>query len=99
MTSPPKLIIHLIHGAVDDTCVLLPPCIKTRDKIPNVSMTRLTAALSTLFNVQIGTMRKIVPLELEQWGKVRRVDGEGADTMLAAELCKSADDRRDATYV
>ena len=78
---------------------MLPPCIKSRDKIPKLSMSCLTAALSTFFKVQIGIMQKIDALELEQWGKVRQVDGEGADTMLAAELCKSADDRRDATHV
>ena len=44
-------------------------------------------------------IRKIELLELEQWGKMKRIDGEGADTMLAAELCSSSSDTRDATHV
>lgn len=83
----------------DDTCVLLPPRFPLRESIPAVTHKRIIAALTTLFNVNIAVMRKIVPLVLEQWGRVRRIDGEGADTMLAAELCKSTTDKRDATHV
>ncbi|KAH7913072.1 hypothetical protein BJ138DRAFT_1124709 [Hygrophoropsis aurantiaca] len=57
-------------------------------------------ALATRFDTTVPQLRRNVrreSIKVEQWGKVRRL--EGGDTMVAAALFKVQSDSRDATYV
>ena len=79
----------------DSTCVLLPP--RCLDPLPSNVIDRISAALATRFNVRKAIAKQHVPHQIEQWGKVRRM--EGGDTMVSILLGKSHLDRRDATHV
>jgi hypothetical protein len=63
-------------------------------------MTAIVSALATRFDAGIRPVRQhLVHAEIEQWGKVRRIDSDVGDTMHASSLRISRDDTRDATYV
>ena len=75
----------------------MPP--KCTDPVPSSSRYRIDAALATLLNRDKKLVKKVQPLVLHQWGKVRRIDGEDADTMVAADIGQRHSDQRDASYV
>ena len=63
-------------------------------------MTAIASALATRFDVDIGLARRSLRnAQIEEWGKVRRVDSDDGDTMLASSMTMVRDDSRDATYV
>ncbi|KAH7904628.1 hypothetical protein BJ138DRAFT_1018871 [Hygrophoropsis aurantiaca] len=80
------------------TCVLLPPRRSGAGTVDSSHLTSIFKALATRFDVQLATIRRYIkPDSIEQWGKVRRVDG--GDTMVAAGLAKTQGDSRDASFV
>ena len=84
--------------SLDPTCVLLPPRSKIRPA--DNLMTAITGALATRFDTSIGLVRQhLVHADIEEWGKVRRIDSDAGDTMQASSLRVTQDDTRDATYV
>ena len=80
---------------VDPTCILSPPC--SLHPLPSYVLDRVSAALATRYNVRKAIAKRHVPHRIEQWGKVRRIDG--GDTMFAVLLGKGNLDRRDATHI
>jgi hypothetical protein len=85
--------------ALDDTCVLLPPCRK--EPLEPGMFTHVIAALATRFQIEDMTlMRSLIPInQIVQWGKVRRTDGGGGDTMNASAMVACGEDRRDASFI
>ena len=63
-------------------------------------MTAIASALATRFDAGVRLVRQHLECaEIEQWGKVRRIDSDAGDTMHASSLRIPRDDTRDATYV
>ena len=63
-------------------------------------MTSIAAALATRFDVQIHVVKDILKnADVEEWGRVRRVDSDAGDTMRASSMVAALDDTRDSTYV
>jgi hypothetical protein len=63
-------------------------------------MAGIAGALATRFDVNIGLVRKhLGNANVEEWGKVRRIDSDAGDTMHASSMVAARDDTRDATYV
>lgn|SRR5882762_1727919 len=100
---------HLVHIALhflaisdslnlDPTCILLPPKHPSR---PDANLTKgLMAALATRFGIQMAQVRPhLDAAEIEDWGKIRRIDSDAGDTMCASIVAPLQDDSRDATYV
>jgi hypothetical protein len=78
--------------------VLLPP--RSRARPGEHLIAKIAAALATRFDTNVATIKRhLVNTEIEEWGKVRRVDSSAGDTMRASSLVVSRDDTRDATYV
>ncbi|KIJ69616.1 hypothetical protein HYDPIDRAFT_106255 [Hydnomerulius pinastri MD-312] len=80
------------------TCALLPPRRAGAAAIDQSMLLKILKALATRFDVPLATVKRHVShADVEQWGKVRRLDG--GDTMLAAELAQVQPDSRDATFI
>lgn len=84
-----------LFGSLDPTCTLLPP--HSVDPLPHVVLDRISVALATRYDIPKRIAKNHVPDCIEQWGKVRRIDG--GDTMVAALLRCANQDRRDATHI
>ena len=83
---------------VDPTCVLLFPRSQTRPT-QNL-MNSIAAALATRFDVEIRIVKDhLKNADVEEWGRIRRVDSDAGDTMRASSMVAVQDDTRDATYV
>ena len=65
--------------------------------LPTATRDRISAALATRYDVQKTVIKRHIPKDIHQWGKVRRTD-EG-DTMTAALLGRNGQDRRDSTHI
>ncbi|RDB24679.1 hypothetical protein Hypma_008169 [Hypsizygus marmoreus] len=79
-------------------CELLPSRILS-GTIKTSLLDKILVCLSTQYEKLISTVRKHVSMEsIEQWGKVRRVDRGGGDTMHVASLAHVAEDGRDAMF-
>jgi hypothetical protein len=62
-------------------------------------MTSIAAALATRFDVEIHVIKDLLKnTDVEEWGRVRRVDSDAGDTMRASSMVAALDDTRDATY-
>jgi hypothetical protein len=86
------------HPPTDPSCLLLPP--KAKERPMQTSIASIAAALATRFDMHIAVVKKqLEKAEVEEWGKVRRIDSTAGDTMRASSLGISRDDTRDATYV
>ena len=59
--------------------------------------TILTNGLATWFDVSTNVARKFLPDDIEQWGKLRRL--EGGDIMHAHEIVSKRMDGRDASFI
>jgi hypothetical protein len=57
----------------------------------------LVNGLATRFSVEPKVARKFLPEAVEQWGKLRRL--EGGDIMHANDIVSKRMDGRDATFV
>lgn len=80
----------------DPTCRLLPPKSPERP----ADLTALIGALATRFNVTIGVVKRhLRTADIEEWGKVQRIDSDEGDVMRTAHLGSVRDDSRDATFV
>jgi hypothetical protein len=63
-------------------------------------MTSIAAALATRFDVEIHIIKDLLKnADVEEWGRVRRVDSDAGDTMRASSMVVGLDDTRDSTYV
>ena len=88
----------LTHFSKDPSCVLLPP--KSQARPANHLIACIAGALATRFDTDVATVKRhLRSLEIEEWGKVRRVDSDAGDTMIASSLVVPRDDTRDATYI
>jgi hypothetical protein len=98
---------YLIFPTADPTCILLPPCVIVQHgaKTGNLPLSTglsnaIATALSTRFDIPMSSVRKYLQkADIEEWGKVRRVDSEAGDTIHSSSLTQHAVDRRDATFV
>ena len=62
--------------------------------------TSIATALSTQFGLHVSTIRKYLQqAQIEEWGKVQRVDSDAGDTIYSSGLTTLNADRRDATFV
>ncbi|KAJ7697806.1 hypothetical protein B0H17DRAFT_1262018, partial [Mycena rosella] len=91
-----------IPGSFSDpaypSCVLLPP--RSRATPSSAQMKTIATALSTRSGSSMRDVNNALKAaEVEEWGKVRRIDSEEGDTMRSFSLGKTAEDSRDATYV
>nr|GAT47398.1 predicted protein [Mycena chlorophos] len=80
------------------TCALVPP--RRSSEVPSDLLKKIIICLSTRFgltNQRMAPHVKSPAVHIEQWAKVRRLDG--GDLMLASSLVATMEDRRDATYV
>jgi hypothetical protein len=57
----------------------------------------IISGLRTRYDISAAVARKIIPVAVEQWGKLRRL--EGGDIMHAHALVPDRQKRRDASYV
>jgi hypothetical protein len=88
----------LTYLSKDPSCVLLPP--RSHARPANHLIASIAGALATRFDTDVATVKRhLRNLEIEEWGKVRRVDSDAGDTMIASSLVAPRDDTRDATYV
>ncbi|KAF5374458.1 hypothetical protein D9615_009129 [Tricholomella constricta] len=86
------------HNVSYPTCELLPPrrTASSGSLLPTL-VKKIAVSLATRFNTTTRIIGKhLKPEIIEQWGKVRRLDG---DTMHASSLVKPKYDNRDATFV
>ena len=61
-------------------------------------MTSIASALATRFDTNIRLVRECLKsADVEEWGRVRRVDSDAGDTMHASSMCALRDDSRNAT--
>ena len=74
--------VKYLTGFTDPTCVLLP--VHSTESILPITRDRISAALATRYNVHKSIAKHHIPQSVDQWGKIRRVDG--GDTMSAALL-------------
>ncbi|EPS96540.1 hypothetical protein FOMPIDRAFT_1150831 [Fomitopsis schrenkii] len=81
------------HGYLK--AILLAP--KRMGSITTQRRNQIIKCLATRYDGHAATIRRLLPTELEQWGKVR-ISG-GGDTMNAAELVRVGEGHRDASYV
>ena len=90
--------LRLTHTSSDPSCVLLPP--KTNNSPTPALISGISAALATRFDVKVDTIKPhLRTAQVEQWGKIRRIDSEAGDTMCVSSLGIKRDDSRDATFV
>jgi hypothetical protein len=88
----------MLRRSKDPSCVLLPP--KSRARPAEHFITSIAGALATRFDTDVATVKLYLRnVEIEEWGKVRRVDSDAGDTMHASTVVVTRDDSRDATYV
>ena len=91
-----KVILTLIsNSSSDPTCTLLHP--HSTSPLPSNVRDRISAALATRYNVTKSIAKNYLPDCIDQWGKIRRMDG--GDTMVAALLGRGTLDKRDATHI
>jgi hypothetical protein len=88
----------LLNMISDPTCVLLPPH-RISAPITDGLFAKIAICLSTRYNQpRLAKVKKHLLLEnIEQWGKVRRLDG--GDTMHASSAVKKLQDSRDASFI
>lgn len=84
----------------DPTCILLP---RKTNRRPVGHLQGIAAALATRYEKSSVTLVKkaLEDAVIEEWGKVRRVDSEEGDTIVASSMHASVgpDDSRDASFV
>ena len=66
-------------------------------RLDNVTRKVLTNGLATRFGVSSMVARKFLPEVIEQWGKLRRL--EGGDIMHAHGIVSKRMDGRDASFI
>lgn len=79
----------------DPTCVVLPAC---KALVPDRGLIdKIVSALCTRYAATPAAIRAALPLEVQQWGKLRILND--GDTIRAAELVAEAEDGRDASFI
>ena len=95
--------LSILIRTLDPTCKLLHPHrkIPTTDRAHSAQITRVFAALATRYGTSTSVVRRLLKGDLDMWGKIRRVDSDAGDTMVAADLAARVEekDRRDATHI
>lgn len=89
---------HLLTAqpASDPTCILLPA--RQTTVLDRGTRDKITAALCTRFDtVAPAVLRAPLPIEIEEWGKLRIVND--GDTMRAALMERATEDQRDCSFV
>ncbi|KAJ7192610.1 hypothetical protein B0H12DRAFT_1002089, partial [Mycena haematopus] len=91
-----------IQGSFADpsypSCILLPP--KSPHRPDSNQIRTIAAALSTRTGAKMAAVTAALQTaDIEEWGKVRRIDSEAGDTMRSCSLGVVAEDAREATYV
>ncbi|KAJ3498860.1 hypothetical protein NLJ89_g10165 [Agrocybe chaxingu] len=95
---PRKAVPGMFSHPSYPTCILLPPHV--RERPPSNLINNICAALATRADVKITQIRPFLQrAEIEQWGKVRRVDSEEGDTFRASSRTTVRDDSRNASFV
>ena len=89
-----SLTIH--HTPLSDTKAIL-CALKHVGQLTTQRRNQIIKCLATRYDRQAAVIRRILPSELECWGKVK-ISG-GGDMIHAAELVQEGGGRRDASYV
>ncbi|KAJ6538261.1 hypothetical protein DFH09DRAFT_930551 [Mycena vulgaris] len=98
LTEPRAEIPGSFSDPMYPSCILLPPKSPTRPDAAQIKT--IAAALSTRSGTSMRDVNTALKTaDVEEWGKVRRVDSEEGDTMRSCSLGTTAEDSRDATYV
>ncbi|KAJ7571926.1 hypothetical protein C8J56DRAFT_810291 [Mycena floridula] len=80
------------------SCRLLPP--RVGERPTNTVLKPLFGALATRFSVRLGVIQHCIKYaDIEEWGRVQRIDSDAGDTIRSAGLGTIREDSRDATYV
>ena len=85
----------IVYGRIDTKAILIAP--KHLDKLTTQRRNQIVKCLATRYDGHAAVIRRLLPSELELWGKVK-ISGAG-DTIHAAELVQMGEGHRDATYV
>ncbi|KAJ7028737.1 hypothetical protein C8F04DRAFT_1007263 [Mycena alexandri] len=91
-----------VPGSLSDpfypSCILLPP--KSSARPGKNQLKTIAATLSTRYDTPMRDVTSALKnADVEEWGKVRRIDSDAGDTMWSCSLGVKADDSRDATHV
>ena len=93
-----EMFFTLSFILIDPSCVLLFP--RSQRRPAENLLTGVSGALATRFDVEIRVVKDhLKNANIEEWGRVRRVDSDAGDTMHASSMVVPRDDTRDATYV
>ncbi|KAJ6548500.1 hypothetical protein B0H19DRAFT_952352 [Mycena capillaripes] len=98
LRDPPAEIRGSFSHPSYTSCILLPPKLSLRPDAGQLKS--VAAALATRFSVEVKQVTKALKTaEIEEWGKVRRIDSDERDTMKSSTVGTVAEDSRDATFV
>ncbi|KAJ7780645.1 hypothetical protein DFH07DRAFT_729285 [Mycena maculata] len=98
LTEPRSEIPGSLTDPMYPSCILLPP--RSSARPDDAQIKTIAAALSTRSGaVMRDVTNALKKADIEEWGKVRRIDSEEGDTMRSCSLGTMAEDSRDATYV
>jgi hypothetical protein len=89
------LTLNLMTTVADPQYELVAP--KRVGPLDDATRKVLTNGLATRFGVPSKVARKYLPEDVEQWGKLRRL--EGGDIMHAHDIVSKRMDGRDASFV
>lgn len=91
-------LLLTVHWLPDPTRVLLLPHIRVAPTADTLG--RIAAALATQFSVSVAVAKAFLRnLQVEQWGKVHRVNSTEGDTMRASIMGSTRDDSHDVSHV
>ena len=90
---PPPILMNC--SLTDEKAILLKPRRTTR--LSTQRHNQILRCLATRYSTAISYLRRCIPMELEQWGKVRIAGG--GDTIHAIELVPLGEHNRDASFV
>jgi hypothetical protein len=87
----------ILMAPLDPSCLLLPPKVDDRPALNLIS--GIVAALATRFELHVSLLRPHLDVaQIEQWGKICRIDSKAGDTMCASSLGIKHEDSQDATW-
>ncbi|KAF7964582.1 hypothetical protein HWV62_5467 [Athelia sp. TMB] len=81
------------------SCLLLPPRNKSRPA-NNIINKQIAPALATRYGIKVSVInQQIKCAEIEEWGKIRRVDSDAGDTISTYSMSGERDDARDSSFI
>ena len=94
--SPPSSSLITANWALtDEKAILRKP--RRISKVSTQRHNQVLRCLATRYDAAVSHLRRCIPMELEQWGKVQIAGG--GDTIHASELVSLGENNRDASFV